>query len=172
MPVRSPLALPRPPWVEVVALGAAEKADDLGQGLPGFVVRHLEGRRCGTKAGVLRELAEAFAFPAHFGQNWDALDDCLGDLEWLPGSGYLLVVRDADRLLRGRDADYRTLIEILRSVGAEWSQPRSGPTSRPARPFHTLLAVPEGGLGRRANWLAPVRRPGAPPRPRTKREKP
>jgi hypothetical protein len=27
-----------------------------------------------------RDLAEAFGFPEHYGQNWDALDDCLSDV--------------------------------------------------------------------------------------------
>lgn len=157
-PVGSPLTVPAPPWVEVVALGAGARPEALGADLPGFVVRQLDGRRCGTKASLLRELAEGFAFPAHFGENWDALEDCLADLEWLPGSGYLLIVADADRLLAAHPADYRTLVEILNAVGAQWARPRSGPTSRPARPFHTLLAVPEAALTRRPDWLATVRR--------------
>ena len=37
----------------------------------------------------------AMQFPEYFGNNWDALDECLGDMDWLPADGYLLVLHDA-----------------------------------------------------------------------------
>lgn len=60
------------------------------------------------KAGVLDVFARELRFPDHFGHNWDALADCLGDLSWLPAPGYLLVLHNAPRELL---AD--TLLEIL-----------------------------------------------------------
>ena len=53
---------------------------------PGFVVRTVDGRRGRTKRALLDELARVLAFPAHFGRTWDALEDCLTDLGWLPGA--------------------------------------------------------------------------------------
>jgi hypothetical protein len=46
-------------------------------------------------AEIHRDLAEAFGFPAHYGQNWDALNDCLGDVrafDWNLPAGTLRVV--------------------------------------------------------------------------------
>jgi len=44
-------------------------------------------------AGALFDaIAAAFEFPSYFGRNWDALVDCLGDLEWLDANGYVLLV--------------------------------------------------------------------------------
>ena len=40
-------------------------------------------------------VASAMRFPDYFGNNWDALDECLSDMDWLPAEGYLLVVRDS-----------------------------------------------------------------------------
>lgn len=42
------------------------------------------------KATLLSALATSLRFPAGFGQNWDALDDYMTDLSWLPPSVILL----------------------------------------------------------------------------------
>jgi len=39
----------------------------------------------------------AMQFPEYFGYNWDALDECLGDMGWLPAEGYLLVLRGSSK---------------------------------------------------------------------------
>lgn len=38
------------------------------------------------KSSLLRLIAELLSFPSYFGQNWDALDECLGDLSWIKQS--------------------------------------------------------------------------------------
>jgi Barstar (barnase inhibitor) len=46
-------------------------------------------------ADMHRDLAEAFGFPAHYGQNWAALNDCLSDVRafyWGLPAGTLKVV--------------------------------------------------------------------------------
>lgn len=49
----------------------------------------LDGAR--DKATLLQRFATALDFPFWFGHNWDALDDCLTDLDWLPaGTAYVL----------------------------------------------------------------------------------
>jgi hypothetical protein len=41
-------------------------------------------RTARSKEKVLGVLAQALRFPRYFGWNWDALEECLGDLSWLP----------------------------------------------------------------------------------------
>jgi hypothetical protein len=48
-----------------------------------------------TDKELFSVISSAMQFPDYFGNNWDALDECLGDMEWLPSDGYLLVLRDA-----------------------------------------------------------------------------
>jgi RNAse (barnase) inhibitor barstar len=131
-----------PPWVlRVVVPGAT--ATPARPELPGdFVVRTIDGRRCRTKAALLGEFARALAFPPHFGRNWDALEDCLTDLEWLPAAGHVIVVTHADQVLAGSPGEYATFIAILETAGREWATPRTTGVPRPARPFHVILAVP------------------------------
>jgi len=40
---------------------------------------HVDGWQAQTKAEFLAAVGEALAFPAHYGQNFDALADCLAD---------------------------------------------------------------------------------------------
>jgi RNAse (barnase) inhibitor barstar len=61
--------------------------------------RRIRGSRCRTTKGLFDEMAAALQFPAYFGGNWNALDDMLSDLGWLPAEAYLLVVEDADEML-------------------------------------------------------------------------
>jgi hypothetical protein len=140
------LAGTAPPWVHRWVAAGAALPPTLLTAPPGFVVRTLDGTRCGTKPVLLRELARALAFPATWGENWDALDECLTDLAWLPATGYRLVVTDAARVLadagRAASAERRTWLGVLRDAGREWAAPRGGAWPRPATPFHVVLVVP------------------------------
>ena len=56
----------------------------------------LDGNRCKTEELLLQELASVFNFPDYFGNNFDALYDCLSDLEWLGvDSIYWLIIHPA-----------------------------------------------------------------------------
>jgi len=49
------------------------------------VVRLVRGAKMRTTARLFDEISAAFQFPCYFGENWDALDECLNDIDWLPG---------------------------------------------------------------------------------------
>jgi RNAse (barnase) inhibitor barstar len=143
-----------PPWVHLWAVG-----DDAGATLPtsppGFVARTLDGGRCRTKRTLLDEMARVLAFPSHFGRSWDALEDCLTDLTWLPGTGYRLDIGRADRLLARHPRDYATLIALLEDVGRAWATGATGHPGRPAVPFHTVLVVTADRPSARPDWGVP-----------------
>ncbi len=71
------------------------------------------------KAGLLRCMAAALRFPAYFGHNWDALEDCLSDLSWLPPGGYVLLFEHVDALQNAAGEDFDILLDILAEVTAE-----------------------------------------------------
>lgn len=48
-----------------------------------------------TDKDLFAVVSAALHFPDYFGNNWDALDECLGDMDWLPSDGYLLLLHDA-----------------------------------------------------------------------------
>jgi hypothetical protein len=75
------------------------------------------------KAGLMQACADALRLPDWFGANWDALADCLGDLEWWPaGRGRLVLVRDWQEYAAARPADWRVLQEIFADAAAHWRE--------------------------------------------------
>ena len=147
------LASTAPPWVHLLTVGD-DALETFPVPSPGIVVRTVDAHRCLTKRALLDELGRALAFPAHFGRNWDALEDCLTDLGWLPARGYWLVVTAADRLLVRDPEGYATFLAVLEDVGRAWGTGGTGHPGREPMPFHTVLMVPADRLGARQNWRA------------------
>lgn len=46
------------------------------------------------KEKVLNILSERLRFPRYFGHNWDALEECLGDLSWLGETQRVVIVHE------------------------------------------------------------------------------
>lgn len=84
---------------------------------------------------ALRAIAQALSFPDWFGGNWDALEDCLGDLSWRPGNGHVLVFRNWQAL---SSDDLGVLIDVLRSSAEYWSGR--------GKPFFAVLIDPQARL--------------------------
>ena len=79
---------------------------------PRTVARVVRGAKCKHGPGLFDEFAAAWQFPPYFGENWDAFDECLADLEWLPASAYVLFVTDAVEILDDESAEtFRLFVE-------------------------------------------------------------
>jgi RNAse (barnase) inhibitor barstar len=146
------------PWAHLLILPDDRTFDIAHSVPPNFTVKTVAGGKCKTKAGLLSEFARALSFPDYFGHNWDALEECLADLDWLPASGYVVVVADAEQVLTKPDDedDYETFIEILAEAGETWSTKRFGSSMETGIPFHTVLLVSEKQKHKRRNWLVPT----------------
>ncbi len=145
------------PWGHLLIM-QNDRKPDLAHSVPSnFAVKSVAGAKCKTKAGLLAEFARALSFPDYFGHNWDALEECLVDLDWLPARGYIIVVTEAEQVLTKLDDedDYETFIDILSEAGEAWSGKRSGSAGE-GTPFHTVLTVSEKHKHKRKNWLVPV----------------
>jgi hypothetical protein len=79
----------------------------------GLIVRNIHGKNCTTAQELFLEWARVLEFPPYFGQNWDAFEECINDLEWLDGKAFILVIDDADALLRNSRTDLQTFAAVL-----------------------------------------------------------
>jgi len=87
------------------------------------------------KDTLIARIAAALAFPAWFGGNWDALEDCLSDLSWTNAAGHVLLFEgasDVPLVERG------TLVDILAAAAASWAERK--------RPFFAVFLDGEPGL--------------------------
>ena len=88
-----------------------------------IIVLHADFRDKVTKNDVLTEISRIFKFPDYFGYNWDALLDCLKDINsWMPAKGYVLVVNNADGYIRNNTIAFGTLNEIWLSAAEYYSK--------------------------------------------------
>jgi len=127
-----------PPWLHLIVCRERVVTEVLTHQFqkysPQTIVRLLHGSRCTTKQSLLGELARELGFPSYFGHNWDALDECLADLQdWMPATAYILLFLEADELLADSREDFKTLLDILNTAALGWA------SRRPSVPFHTVL---------------------------------
>lgn len=124
-------------------------AETIGSAVMGWVesgltARVVRGRKMRTMGGLFDEFAAAMQFPLYFGENEDAFNECIAELEGLPaGEGYVVTITEPDQVLADEDAAaLGWLVRSLTSAAEEWAQPvELGEWwDRPAVPFHVVLA--------------------------------
>ncbi|AHH15909.1 barstar family protein [Nocardia nova SH22a] len=90
----------------------------------GYVARELRAAKMRTAAGLLDEFAAAFQFPYYFGDNRDAFDECLRDLDEFVGAapGYVAVVRDSADLLADQREDLEWFDAAMNDAADYWAR--------------------------------------------------
>ena len=97
----------------------------------GWVGGNIEGREVNDKQQFLAAVGQAFAFPDYYGRNWDAFEEMINDLSWIPATGYLLLYDHAHRFASSQPEAWQTAISILQSAAIRWQQA--------GVPFYVLL---------------------------------
>ena len=88
------------------------------------------------KEDLIGHLDKALSFPSHFGKNWDALHDCLTDLEWLDSKGVVLLFEKSKHFGAGHKHDFETAMEVFKSAAEYWQGK--------GKPFLTLIHGAQG----------------------------
>ncbi|HCX33954.1 MAG TPA: hypothetical protein DHV08_10620 [Rhodocyclaceae bacterium] len=104
----------------------------------GFATRTASMRGVRGKADFLAALASALAFPDWFGFNWDALEDCLGDLSWMQAAGYVTVLEHCEEFRACAHADFDRAIAVFEAAAGFW---RGRGTA-----FWVFIDVHDGGI--------------------------
>lgn len=100
---------------EMVKLEAAAKNS-------GRFVRSMEVPETPTKEQLINALGGALSFPDYFGRNWDAVEECMEDLDWLEGKDLSFFIRNAERLLTMECLDVIVFARIAARIPTYWKQ--------------------------------------------------
>ncbi|WP_367136264.1 MULTISPECIES: barstar family protein [Streptomyces] len=130
-------------WLHVVSRDATVREVDLLPASGMTFVARLDGAAMGDAGGVFEQFWERFRFPDYFGWNWNALLDCLRDLNWLPADRYLVVIENAAQLLLGSPEDRGAFFALLKQVSEHWHSPHHKPRGV-GIPFTVLLVCEPG----------------------------
>ena len=133
---------PEPPYLYLSIANPKEFADyayrlnyEKGSEL---AVRVVRGHKMQRLSDLYDEIAAALQFPDYFGENWDAFEDCLTDLDWLPAAGYVLLVSRANEVLSEEpEKQFETFVSVLATACEEWARAAT------PKPFHVLLQCEE-----------------------------
>lgn len=137
------LRTPCAPWL-LEFVGSPARAYELAWKLAteGMVTRVLHGAKMTRHSSFYDEVAAALQFPDYFGENPQALDECISDLSWLPADSYLLVIADGCRLLEEEQPrQFELWLAAFQRAAERWAKPieRGEWWDRPARAFHIVF---------------------------------
>jgi len=88
----------------------------------GSIAFNVDGSKITNDKDLLTEISIVCKFPDYFGNNWNAMEDCLIDLEWLPAAGYQLIWRNASKLFLSSPEDFLVFLDICKSASEFWQK--------------------------------------------------
>ncbi|MEU4653778.1 barstar family protein [Streptomyces sp. NPDC023723] len=127
-----------PPWLQVVP---DESLIPARQALPpsgSIYAARMHGGEMGDVDGVFSQFYETFKLPDYFGWNWNALYDCLSDLNWISATRYLLIIEDSEKILSGYPEERSEFFRTLLRSAEDWARRPNFP-GRTRSAFHALF---------------------------------
>ncbi|MBR0340936.1 MAG: barstar family protein [Oscillospiraceae bacterium] len=88
----------------------------------GTYAAYVRGKRCRTLHGLFNEFSAAFQFPSYFSDNWDSLDECLCDLEWLQFNKIALIIDCSNEILCTNKREKKVLESVLKAAVDFWKE--------------------------------------------------
>jgi RNAse (barnase) inhibitor barstar len=109
---------------------------------PEWDILRVRGTKSSDEACLFDELGAALQFPYYFGENWNALWNCITDLNWLRGLSYLVIFDSAEHLLSESERGFQFLLQVLTDAHERWHQETADFGVRGRRPiaFQSVLA--------------------------------
>jgi hypothetical protein len=97
----------------------------------GWYAGYINGKTVSDKSTFLVAAGQAFAFPEYYGRNWDAFEEMVNDLSWIPATGYILLYDYVYRFAAAQPNEWQIALSILQSASSNWQ--------REGIPFYVLL---------------------------------
>jgi len=85
-----------------------------------YNIVELDCKFVNTKYDIFNIFSETLNFPDYFGDNWDALEECINDLEWLKSKNMVILISNITHI-KAKEF-LKTFIDILVDAHNHWSQ--------------------------------------------------
>ena len=102
----------------------------------GLAVWRVDIGHAHDKEDFLDHVSLALNFPKTFGGNWDAFADCLRDLSWVEGKGYVVILEKSKHFCAAHKHEFDEAIEVLKEAAEFWKGEGT--------PFWGLIGGPDG----------------------------
>ncbi len=80
----------------------------------------LDGDRIVDSPSLFQEFATVIQFPEYFGHNWDALKDCLTELDGHEVDRYIITIDKLDRFIANDSSQWTDFLDVCKSVVEYW----------------------------------------------------
>ena len=111
-------------------------------------VFYLDGKEITNKQTFLKQAGESLKFPAYYGQNWDAFNDCITDLGWCPARAYILIYDQPEIFAKAEPEQWQIALTILNYAVEYWREKK-----HPNGYFLTQLKTSPTKIGLFHSWL-------------------
>ncbi len=88
----------------------------------GWQFYYLDGRLITDKASFIEETGSAMGFPAYGGQNWDAFEEMIRDLNWDRAKGYVLLYEYPQYFANSSPKEWAIALSILQGATRFWAE--------------------------------------------------
>jgi RNAse (barnase) inhibitor barstar len=100
----------------------APKASNISQLFPEAFIASIDGQKSSSLRAFLEDIGVAMHFPEYYGQNLDALDEMLNDLEWIDSKQVVIYITHSGEWLRKEKSEQKMLsiLDVLDATAEDW----------------------------------------------------
>ena len=113
-----------PESIESLKIGLAEV---------GFLVNELDSSSIIDDETLFSIVSDALNFPDYFGRNWNAMDECLADLDLSTSTGLVLIINNASYLWGNSTYSAGKFVSAWQTAAERWGIEK--------KPFHLCFVV-------------------------------
>ncbi len=87
-----------------------------------FSLFYIDGASITDKETFFKKFSSAMKFPDYFGENWDAFDECITDMEWCRSIGYIILYDNFQVFATADPKEFHKALNSFKFGINEWQE--------------------------------------------------
>lgn len=87
-----------------------------------YIVYRADLRQARNREQMLKILGEGLEMPAWYGANYDALMDCVCDMNWIPSPGYVIILENCHNINTLAAPEFNMMIDVFAAAANHWRE--------------------------------------------------